>query len=158
MRDLIPWRRPHAAERRRQSDYDVSVSPFFTLRREMDRLFDDAFAGFASDRLSWPQIEVIERDETIEVIAELPGLDSEDVDLRVEDNVLVVSGEKRASADDEERRYSERYYGRFERRLHLGAEVDTTRAEVRFRSGVLKVTLPKTQRAVQDRKRIAIAP
>ncbi|MCR6645833.1 MAG: Hsp20/alpha crystallin family protein [Terricaulis sp.] len=64
---------------------------------------------------------------------------------------------KRTEVDDAERQYSERSYGRFERHLTLPAEVDEDRASATFRNGVLTVTLPKTERARQQTKRIPIS-
>lgn len=163
MRDLIPWGRSRAPARQGEPLHDAAaVSPFFTLRREMDRLFDDAFRGFGLSAfgqggLSWPQVEVVERDKEVRVTAELPGLEEQDVELRVEDNVLILRGEKRTEFDDAERQYSERSYGRFERRLALPAEVDEESASATFRNGVLTVTLPKTERARQRTRRIPIS-
>lgn len=162
MRDLVPWSRSRAPARQDEPHHEAALSPFFTLRREMDRLFDDAFRGFGlsafgESGLSWPQVEVVDRDKEVRVTAELPGLEEKDVELRVEDNVLILRGEKRTEFDDAERQYSERSYGRFERRLSLPAEVDDERANATFRNGVLTVTLPKTERARQQTKRIPIS-
>ncbi|MCR6645832.1 MAG: Hsp20/alpha crystallin family protein [Terricaulis sp.] len=98
MRDLIPWARTRAPAHR-EPHPDAAISPFFTLRREMDRLFDDAFRGFGLSAfgqggLNWPHVEVADRDKDVRVTAELPGLEEEDVELRVEDNVLILRGEK----------------------------------------------------------------
>ena len=128
----------------------------------MDRLFDDALRGFGlsafnQGAFNWPQVEVVDREKEIRVTAELPGLEENDVELRVEDNVLIVRGEKRTEFDDAERQYSERSYGRFERHLALPAEVDEERAQAIFRNGVLTVMLPKTERARQQTKRIPIS-
>jgi HSP20 family protein len=162
MRDLIPWGRSRAPARQREPHHETALSPFFMLRREMDRLFDDAFRGFGLSTFdqggfNWPQVEVADRDREIRVTAELPGLEEKDVELRVEDNVLILRGEKRTEIDDAERQYSERSYGRFERHLALPADVDEERASATFRNGVLTVTLPKTERARQQTKRIPIS-
>jgi HSP20 family protein len=162
MRDLIPWGRPRAPAPYEGRSYD-GVSPFFALRREMDRLFDDAFRGFGLSSwgngagFGWPHVEVVDRDKEVRVTAELPGLDEKDVEIRVEDDMLVLRGEKRSEFDDKERHYSERYYGRFERHVALPAEVDDARANATFRNGVLSVTLPKTERAWRETKRIPIS-
>jgi HSP20 family protein len=163
MRDLIPGGRSRAPARDEDRSYDASISPFFTLRREMDRLFDDAFRGFglsafgSGNGFGWPHVEVIDRDKEVHITAELPGLEEKDVELRVEDNMLVLRGEKRTEFDGNERHYSERYYGRFERHIALPAEVDEERANATFRNGVLNVTLPKTEQARQQTKRIPIS-
>jgi HSP20 family protein len=161
MRDLIPWGRSRAPARHGEP-HEAAMSPFFTLRREMDRLFDDAFRGFGLSAFSqggwsWPQVEVVDRDREVRITAELPGLEEKDVELRVEDNVLVLRGEKRTEFEDAGRQYSERSYGRFERHIALPSEVDDERANATFHNGVLTVTLPKTERARQLAKRIPIS-
>jgi len=162
MRELIPWGRSSAPARQGEPQHEAALSPFFTLRREMDRLFDDAFrgfglSGFGQGAFHWPQVEIADRDKEVRITAELPGLEEEDIELRIEDNVLILRGEKRTAFDDAERQYSERSYGRFERRLALPADVDEEQASATFRNGVLTVTLPKTERARQQTKRIAIS-
>lgn len=157
MTDLIPRARFRAPA-------STEASPVFALHREMNRLFDDAFRNFGlasfaghSGGLNWPSVEVSETDKTVKVTAELAGLDEKDLELRVEDNVLTIKGEKRTETEDKERHYSERYYGRFERQLALPAEIDEERAEATFKNGVLTVTLPKTDRAKDAAKRIPIS-
>jgi HSP20 family protein len=93
----------------------------------------------------------------VRITAELPGLEEKDVELRVEDGILMLRGEKRTEFDDAETQYSERSYGRFERHIALPAEVDDERANATFRNGVLTVTLPKTERARPHGKRIPIS-
>ena len=107
------------------AERDVATTPLFTLHREMNRLFDDVFRGFDSPTLwsgrgAWPQLEVQDTDTEYRVSAELPGLEEKDIEILVEDGVLVLRGEKRAETDDRGRAFSERFYGRFERRLVLG--------------------------------------
>ena len=142
------------------------TSPFLALHREMNRLFDEAFRGFdfaplgISDRFfgggaSWPNIEVAETDKEIKVTAELPGLDEKDIDVLLANGVLTISGEKRAETGDKDRLFSERYYGRFERRIPL-EDVDENKVTALFKKGVLTVTLPKTALAVDRVKRIQI--
>ena len=73
------------------------------------------------------------------------------------DELAVQSkGEKRSESEDKDRQFSERYYGRFERRIPLGVEVDEDKVAASFRNGVLTVTLPKTEKAQTQVKRIAI--
>src|SRR3546814_16601970 len=89
--------------------------------------------------------ELGETDTEIRVTAELPGLDEKDVDITVEDGVLTLRGEKRAQVADQERGYSERSYGRFERRIGLPQGLDRDKAAATFKTGVLTVTLPRRQ-------------
>ncbi|MBT2189192.1 Hsp20/alpha crystallin family protein [Sphingobium nicotianae] len=163
-RDLIPWSRqenrlpvPVDAERDR-SDHQL-----FSLHREMNRLFDDVLRGFGApafggfDRLAgWPSVELGETDKEIRVTAELPGLDEKNVEITVEDGVLTLRGEKRAEVEDKDRGYSERGYGRFERRIGLPKTIDRDKANATFRNGILTVTLPKTAAANENVRRIPV--
>jgi HSP20 family protein len=162
MRDLIPWNRDRDVSVRRGEDH-----PFLTLHREMNRLFDDAFRGFDltpfnSDRFfdrmggsNWPSVEVSETGKEIKVTAELPGLDEKDVHVELANGVLAIAGEKRTETEDKDRRFSERSYGRFERRIAVD-DVDEDKISAAFKNGVLTVTLPKVAQAQAKVKRIAI--
>jgi HSP20 family protein len=129
----------------------------------MNRLFDEAFRGFGAPGpfgdfgAGWPTVELSENDKEIRVTAELPGLDEKDIEIDIAGDMLILRGEKRAEIEDEDRRYSERSYGRFERRLSLPAEVDEDRVSASFKKGVLTVVLPKTERARSRAKRIPIS-
>ena len=139
------------------------VSPFLTLHREMNRLFDDVFRGFDAGMpslfghgASWPSLEVDASDKELRVSAELPGLDEKDVEVLIDKDVLTIRGEKRSETEDRERRFSERTYGRFERSIALPFAVEEDKAEASFKNGVLTITLPKSADAVEQGKRIAI--
>ena len=164
-RDLIPWNRgrDETVPARR------NVNPLAALHREMDRMFDEVFRGFdlapsnnrSFDRLGWhtgwtgwPHLEVNETDSELKVSAELPGLDEKDVEIELANGVLVIKGEKKMESEDRNRWFSERYYGRFERRLAVD-DVEADKVSASFKNGVLTVTLPKTASA-RNVKRIAI--
>ena len=104
----------------------------------------------------WPSIEVNATDNEVRVSAELPGMDEKDVEVLVNDGVLTIRGEKKSEAEDQGRRFSEHYYGRFERSIALPFEVEEDRAEASFKNGVLTVALPKSAKARETAKRIAI--
>jgi HSP20 family protein len=161
-RDMIPWSKQQLAQSR------DSFDPFFTLHREMNRLFDDALRGFGQfgsldrmggpmmeGRFSWPKIELSETDTAVTVSAELPGLTEKDVQVEIAKGVLSIRGEKKTERSDEAKFFSERYYGAFERQIPLdGVEADKAQAE--FRNGVLSVTLPKSEQARDNVRRVAI--
>ena len=162
MRDLMPWGRSSTPAPTR---YGEEVSPLLTLRREMDRLFDDVFRGFeglpgfsglAGRNLSWPSLEVSETEKEIRISAELPGLEEKDVEVLLGEGVLTLRGEKKGQTEDQERHFSERYYGRFERRIALPSEVEPDKVEASFRNGVLTVTLPKSAKAQENVRRIPV--
>src|SRR6478735_7203582 len=114
IKDLIPWN-----NRSREVGFQraTDVNPFFTLHREMNRMFDDVFRGFdlapfgfptGLSRLGWPQIDIDETDKEVRITAELPGLDEKDVSLEIANGVLSISGEKQSESEDKARRFSER--------------------------------------------------
>ncbi|WP_128920183.1 Hsp20/alpha crystallin family protein [Bradyrhizobium nanningense] len=157
-RDLIPW-----SGKQELSPARDNFDPFLTLHREMNRLFDDVFRGFGGTSLSplmegrfgWPRVELSETDKTLTVSAELPGLTEKEVQVEIANGVLTLRGEKKAERNGEGRYFTERYYGAFERQIPLeGVEED--KAEASFKNGVLTVSLPKSEKAREGVKRIAI--
>ncbi|RWC97961.1 MAG: Hsp20/alpha crystallin family protein [Mesorhizobium sp.] len=165
VRDLIPWNRGNGDQLPsvfRDNDRD----PFLSLHREVNRLFDDVFRGFDSSlpafgRASsfgsgWPSVEISDGEKAVKVTAEVPGLEEKDIEVLLDDGVLTLKGEKRSEMEDKDRQFSERYYGRFERRIRLGYEVEQAKIDARFKNGVLTVTLPKTAKAQSQAKRIEI--
>ncbi len=160
VRNLVPWTRGSERDRNLPAAQDAA-SPFFTLHREVNRLFDDVFREFDAPGLrsggAWPHIEVEDTSSEYRVTAELPGLEDKDVEVLVQDDILILRGEKHAKTEDRSRAFSERVYGRFERRIALdGASEANVRAE--FHNGVLTVTVPKSPRSHERVKRIPISP
>ena len=165
VRDLVPWGRNNNSQA--PSAYrDSEQHPFLSLHREMNRLFDDVFREFDTRLPSmgrqsflgsaWPSVEISDTDNQITVTAEVPGLEEKDIDVLLDDGVLTLRGEKRSESEDKSRQFSERYYGRFERRIPLGFEIEEDKVAASFRNGLLTVTLPKSA-SVQSRvKRIEI--
>lgn len=164
VRDLIPWGRSSQAP---ISYRDSEQNPFLALHREMNRLFDDAFRGF-EPRLpasfgnfpafggAWPNVEITDKDQEVLVTAELAGLEEKDVEILLDNGVLTLRGEKRAESEDKDKQFSERFYGRFERRIPLGYELDESKVDATFKNGLLRIVLPKTEKAQSAGKRIAI--
>jgi len=164
MRDLIPWNRGRELTDRRADD----INPLLALHREMNRVFDDAFRGFGlaplgigrvfdelDGKMAWPNLEVSETDKEMKITAELPGLDEKDVTVELTNGILSIKGEKRTESEDKGRLFSERYYGRFERRIPV-EDVEEDKISAQFKNGVLTLTAPKSPRAQEKVKRIAI--
>jgi len=163
IRDLIPWSRQENRLPAVGGQRDRNDDPLVSLHREVDRLFDDMFRGFGAPALagfgralSWPSVELGETDSEIRVTAELPGLDEKDVELTLEDGVLTLRGEKRSESEDRDRGYSERSYGRFERRIGLPRGIEPDKASATFRNGVLSITVPKSAAANENVRRIPV--
>jgi HSP20 family protein len=161
MRDLIPWSGGRDVSVRRGEE----LNPFLALHREVNRLFDDVFRGFdltpfGPDRffdrgMGWPNVEMSETDKEVKVTAEIPGLDEKDVEVELANGVLAIKGEKKTETEDKDRLFSERCYGRFERRIPV-QDVEEDKVSASFKNGVLTVTLPKTAGARRNVKRIAV--
>jgi HSP20 family protein len=163
IRELIPWNRGHDVAVRRGDERN----PLLTLHREVNRLFDNVFRGFdlasfGTDRFfdrfgrtGWPNIEVSDTDKELKIAAELPGLEEKDVQVELSNGVLAIKGEKHTETEDKDRLFSERYYGRFERRIPV-ENVDENKVSAAFKNGVLTVTMPKLPQTQSKVKRIAI--
>lgn len=164
IRDLIPRGRNQQTT---PSRYHDEGDPFMTLHREMNRLFDDVFRGFdmapfgsfgsMSRMAGWPHMEVVETDKDVRISAELPGLEDKDVEVLMGDRVLTIRGEKKSEIEGRERAFSERTYGRFERRIPLAWDVEEDKIDAAFKNGVLTVTMPKAADSKPNVKRIAIS-
>lgn len=132
----------------------------------MNRLLDEAFRGFDAParlgrrqdfaNMGWPKIDVAETEKEISISAEIPGLEEKDVELLLSDGSLIIRGERKSEIEDKDRQFSECFYGRFERRIPVGADVAEDKIEASFKNGVLKVVLPKTEPSMTRAKRIAI--
>ena len=161
-RDLIPFGR----ERRLAPFARGGDHPFEMFQREMSRMFDDFFRG-APTRFTgaeapfggpMPRVDVSETDNEYEVKAELPGLEESDVNLQLANNVLSIRGEKKAEREEKDKNYylSERSFGSFQRSIPLPTDVEEDQVQASFKSGVLTVRLPKTERAKSQARRIEI--
>lgn len=138
--------------------------PFTAFRREMDRLFDNFFAPEQFGRLGFgggfpfnPATDVTETDKEICVRAELPGVDENDVEIRVDGDTLTIRGEKHEERrEDGERRLVERSYGSFQRSIRLPFSPDDHEIKAEFKDGVLTVRAKKPPELARASKRIPI--
>ena len=154
---LAPWRGSGSlAPIGPESGFGGSL---FDLHRRMNRLFDNLLeqgdgdgAALGRATLAPPALDIAQNDKQIEITAELPGVKEEDIDLSIEDGVLTLSGEKKSERKDEERGYSERSYGRFERRLALPSDIDDEQCSAEFRDGVLRIVIPKAAEKQRGRR------
>ncbi|MBU6269761.1 MAG: Hsp20/alpha crystallin family protein [Betaproteobacteria bacterium] len=165
---------------------EATRHPLSTLRREVDRLFDDFASGWASwpfgrrlfdQRLfeprlwdarasrdeaievNMPSVDIEETEKAYRISAEMPGVDEKDIEVSVSDEMLTLRGEKKQSRDEQRKGYefSERAYGLFERSFSLPSGVDANAISASFSRGVLTVELPKTPEAQRRQpRRIAV--
>ncbi|HYZ31738.1 MAG TPA: Hsp20/alpha crystallin family protein [Crenalkalicoccus sp.] len=130
--------------------------PVFAFQREMNRLLDDVFRGFAVPgiagpggaglgNLMMPQIDVSETENELRIAVEMPGVAPDEIEIRLDDDVLTIRGEKRVERRDDRENvhFTERAYGTFQRVLRLPFSPDPNQVQARFENGVLIVALPK---------------
>lgn len=133
----------------------VTAAPIFGLRREIDRLFDDAFTR---DGMGWtPAVDIKETDNELRAEIELPGLRPDEVEITAENGILTVRGEKKSERKEGEEGHFhvvERTYGTFARTFQLPKGVDESKIEADFEHGVLAIRVPKA--ALPQPRRIQI--
>ena len=134
------------------------------LQNQMNRLFDTALHGWPSESngttgtTSWiPAADIYESDSELVVNLDLPGVDPKMVDLRVENNVLTIRGERQFEEKQNKENYHrvERSYGAFARSFTLSTSVDPEKIRANYKAGVLSITLPKAEAAKPKRIQIA---
>jgi HSP20 family protein len=147
-RELVPWRPFRDLER---------------VRREMDRLWDSFFEERPTRRVAemgeWlPSLDVSETKNDIVVKAELPGMDTKDVDISLINDVLTIKGEKKQEKEEKEEDYHfvERSYGSFTRSIRLLRDVQSDKISASYKNGVLKITLPKSEEAKKKEVKIKV--
>ena len=140
---------------------------FFSLQRDMNRLFDDALRGFGvASTGRQPQtaasvearMNISENENELRISAELPGVDEKDVEVTLEGDVLTIRGEKKfedeRGGERDNYHFVERSYGAFQRSVQLPYSVKGEAVSAEFHNGVLTLTLPKSEQ--QQRRRIQI--
>ncbi len=148
--------------------------PFESLRREIDRMFDEFGGGlwrspfrgsffepFRRAEVAFaalPAVDVVQTDKAYEITAELPGIDEKNVDVKFANGVLTIKGEKQDEKEEKKKDYymRERSFGSFERSFEVPDNVDTDKIEATFKKGVLTLTLPKSAEAQKTEKKIAV--
>jgi HSP20 family protein len=166
----LPVKREGASASRHQP-----LQPFESLRREVDRLFEDftggilrrPFGSFFDIEPNWPissamrttpAVDVTETDKAYEITAELAGMDEKNVEVKVADGVLTIKGEKHEEKEEKRKDYylSERSFGSFQRSFQVPSGVDLEKIEANFKKGILTVILPKSAEAQKAEKKIPV--
>jgi HSP20 family protein len=165
-RSLLPFSRNMPMSRSGED-----TDPFLTLRREMNRLFDDAFGGFGLPSLfgpvlgpvlrhmpATPKVDVSETESELRITAEMPGIDENNVEVSLDDDRLIIRGEKKEEREDKDRNYHvrERVEGIFSRTLPLPFSPEPSQVKADFKNGVLTITLPKPKEVREKQHRIEV--
>lgn len=132
---------------------------------EMDRMFEDFFSHGWMRPFRWewpavgeitktfesksPKVDVVERDDEVVVVAELPGVDKKDLDVSVTENSVTIKGTTRHEEKEEKGDYyrCEITRGAYARSVSLPAYIDADKAKASFKDGVLELTLPKVEKS-----------
>ncbi|MFP4039691.1 MAG: Hsp20/alpha crystallin family protein [Desulfosudaceae bacterium] len=112
----------------------------------LDRFWTET--PFATALSDWePSVDVSESNGNMQVRAELPGLNPEDIDVNVTGDLLTIKGEKTSESEEEDRDFYRResFTGAFQRTIPLPEEADSENVQASFKNGVLNITLPKTE-------------
>lgn len=160
-RSLMPWGRT--------SMQRVGFDPLSGFRQEMDRLLEDfgrswpaggTREGGGTSGFLVPKVDVAETEQGLELTAELPGFDEQDVSIDVQDNVLTIKAEHKEEREtqDEKRQYHlvERSQGSFLRRFSLPFEADADQAHAQLEKGLLRVTVPRMVTPEKQAKKIPL--
>lgn len=148
----------------------VESDPFTSLRRGMDRLFDQVMGGFgaglglpapfAGPGVISPRVDIAETKTGLEVTAELPGVEPKDVTIELENGVLTLRAERSSerTEEDKEKRWHmvERQSGTYLRRFALPFDAVSEKVEARFDKGVLHIAIPRPDQPRPEAKRIEI--
>jgi HSP20 family protein len=135
------------------------MTPWFD---DIDRFFDEAFLPTrrqASEGAWAPKVDISEDDGKIVVKADLPGVGEKDVSVKVEDNVLTLTGERKFEKETDEENFHrvERTYGSFARSFTLPETVDTDKISAKYDKGVLNISIPKVETKPKTAKVVEIS-
>jgi HSP20 family protein len=123
-----------------------------TLQDQVNRLFNDVLerTGEESSLTAWaPSVDIYETEHELVVKADLPDVDPKDLDIRVENNILTIRGERKFEKNVSEENYLrvERSYGSFARSFTLASTVNSEAIKADYQNGVLKLSIPKKEEA-----------
>lgn len=144
-----------------QNNHDLSVSHNPTDFRSLMNYFWNFMDSSNSDFWEFePKIQVTESKDAVNVIAEIPGIDEKDIDLKISaDGMLSIGGEKKNKSEENSKDncFSEISYGAFKRNIQLPWDLDYEATTAKYNNGVLTVSIPKSQNEKQKFKKINVA-
>ena len=141
---------------------NLSFSPRTdNFQDQLNRIFNDAFArtGEESNLTTWaPAVDIHESEHELTVKADLPGVDPKDLDIRVENNILTIRGERKFEKKVNEDNYLrvELAYGSFSRSFSLANTVNSDAIKADYQNGVLTLVVPKREEAKPKQIRVTV--
>jgi HSP20 family protein len=132
-----------------------------TLQDQINRLFKDGFerVGEDSNLTAWaPAVDIYETEQELVVKADLPDVDPKDLDIRVENNILTIRGERKFEKKVSEENYLrvERSYGSFARSFTLANTVNSEAIRAEYNNGVLTLSIPKREEAKPKQIKVSV--
>jgi len=162
--DLLPWNRGNTRLPVNRTSNDHSMNLPESMAQLVDDFFTDPFdltpfqPGITSGGQFYPRIDLAENDKALVVSVEVPGVDENDIQVSISDNVLSLSGHKEAEKEEKGKRFHriERTSGSFRRDIPLPVDINDDGVEAVFKNGVVTITLPKVETPQVRGKRISI--
>ncbi len=138
-----------------------------SLQRDVERVFDQFNSSFPANLglgetsktgFLVPKINISESENAVEIVAEIPGVDKDQIDVSVTDDILTIKGEKKTEHEEKKKDYRlvERSSGSFYRSIPLGFDIDPETVETDFKDGVLTLIIPKPPELEKKVKKIKI--
>ena len=115
-------------------------------RNDSKKLFSEFPNNFELSSYSFPKVDLMEDEKFITIIAELPGVNKDDVKIVLEDGVLTLSGEKKSDVKEDDKinfSRNEREFGKFERKFELVEDINPDEVKANFNNGLLKIMIAK---------------
>jgi len=171
LRNLIQRNRPTSVAINRTNN---NLQPISSLQNQINSMFNDFFSNdnwpFSAMSLPsfqranaanfiMPSVNVSETDNEYRITAELPGINTQDIDIAINNNNITLSGEKSEENEDSGENYlvCERSYGSFQRSIPLPQGANTDEAQASFNDGVLTINIPKRAEAVSHSRKLEIS-
>lgn len=146
------------------------MSDMLSFKKSLDQQFDNFFFGhpFAGGFPSilgkgfpaWkPEVDMYETDKEVIVKADIPGCEQKDLNVKIDNNILTISGNKKEEKEVKKRDFyhKEQHMGSFSRSMTLPNYADIGKSKADYKNGVLKIIFPKTKQALIKRKKIEIS-
>ena len=172
LKKLAPWNwfkkeesEGKVVPQKQNSSQPVRYSdPFTMMRSEMNRMFEDFNRTFDMPTLSSsfasfnPSVDVQDKGKSYLISVEVPGMEKDDVKIDIQDDLMIISGEKKSEAKEEKDSYYriESSYGSFQRVLNLPADADIEKVDASFKNGVLKIEIDKDTTKTSSPRQISI--
>lgn len=125
------------------------VNELVSMRRDMDRMFNDFFSQPIAVQANWnmPIVDMYQTDDNVVVKATIPGIDPDDLDIQITGDTLTLQGEVKQEKTDENAKYHirEHRYQSFSRSITLPVQVVADKADAKIKNGVLTLSLPKAE-------------